>query len=271
MLSKARCHCWNLSGKLRSYLRYVSLLQEDWQTLRKADCSMNSAVMELCNVSVRYKSRKSFFRHDYFTALENVSFSINKGETLGIIGTNGCGKSTLLKVLANIFDVDDGNIFWHCRQVSLLALSLGFDAELSGRDNAIISGMLLGGRKKEVLEKLDEIIEFSELEKFIEKPIKTYSNGMRARLGFSVAVKMHSELLLIDEVMGVGDGKFRRKAELAMTSKIDSQQTVVLVSHSMPQIKKLCDRVLWLHAGKVKLIGLPDNVLHQYSNFIDNR
>jgi len=232
---------------------------------------MTSDVMELNNVGVRYKSRKAFFRHDYYTALEDVSFTIKKGETLGIIGTNGCGKSTLLKVLANIYGVDSGKVTWHCRQVSLLALALGFDAELSGRDNAVISGMLLGGRKKEVQCLLDEIIEFSELEDFIDKPIKTYSNGMRARLGFSVAIKMHSELLLIDEVMGVGDGKFRLKAEAAMTNKISSQQTVVLVSHSMGQIRKLCDRVLWLDAGKVKMVGNTDDVLRQYAIFIDKR
>ncbi len=167
--------------------------------------------------------------------------------------------------------MDSGVISWHCRQVSLLALSLGFDVALSGRDNAIISGMLLGGRKKEVLEKLDEIIEFSELEGFIDKPIKTYSSGMRARLGFSVAVKMRSELLLIDEVMGVGDGKFRLKAEAAMSNKISSQQTVVLVSHSLPQIKTLCDRVLWLDAGKVRIIGTPNDVLTEYDLFIGIR
>ena len=232
---------------------------------------MNSDVMELSNVSVCYKSRKSFFRHDYFTALDDVSFTIRRGETLGIIGTNGCGKSTLLKVLANIYGVDSGMVTWHCHQVSLLALSLGFDADLSGRDNAVISGMFLGGRKKEVLGKLDEIIEFSELDKFIDKPIKTYSNGMRARLGFAVAIKMNSELLLIDEVMGVGDGKFRLKAEAAMVNKINSEQTVVLVSHSMGQVKKLCDRVLWLHAGKVKMIGDSESILNEYLIFIDQR
>ena len=232
---------------------------------------MTSVAMELTNVSVYYKSRKSFFRHDYFTALENVSFTIKKGETLGIVGTNGCGKSTLLRVLANIYDVDVGNITWHCRQVSLLALALGFDTELSGRDNAIISGMLLGGRKKDVLEKLDKIIEYSELEKFIDKPIKTYSNGMRARLGFSVAINMHSELLLIDEVMGVGDGKFRQKAETTMINRISSEQTVVLVSHSIQQIRKLCDRVLWLDEGRVTMIGHPDDVLNKYASFLDNQ
>jgi lipopolysaccharide transport system ATP-binding protein len=202
--------------------------------------------------------------------LENISFTIRKGETLGVIGTNGCGKSTLLRVLANIYGVDDGEVIWHCRQVSLLSLSLGFDTELSGRDNALISGMLLGGRKKEVLDRLDDIIEFSELKDYIDKPIKTYSNGMRARLGFSVALKMQSELLLIDEVLGVGDGKFKQKAEAAMIDKISSQQTVVLVSHSMAQIEALCDRVLWLEAGRVKMLGNPETVLPEYNVYIGN-
>jgi lipopolysaccharide transport system ATP-binding protein len=232
---------------------------------------MNASVMELRDVSVRYKTRKSFFRHDYFTALDRLSFEIQKGETLGVIGVNGCGKSTLLRVLANIYGIDGGQITWNCRQVSLLALSLGFDADLSGRDNAIISGMLLGGRKGEVISMLDEIIEFSDLDKFIDKPIKTYSNGMRARLGFSVAVKMNAELLLIDEVMGVGDGKFRKKAEAAMINKINSEQTVVLVSHSLPQVKKLCDRVLWLDQGTAKMIGPPTQVLAEYQTFLEHR
>lgn len=230
---------------------------------------MTSEVMELRDVSVRFKSRKSFFRHTYFTALDKVSFSIKKGETLGVIGANGCGKSTLLKVLSNIYSIDGGKIHWNCRQVSLLALALGFDAELSGRDNAILSGMLLGGRKDEVLGRLDDIIEFSELDEFIDKPIKTYSSGMRSRLGFSVAVKMQSELLLIDEVMGVGDGKFKQKASHAMMDKINSEQSVVLVSHSMNLVQMLCDRVLWLDAGKIKKIGKPDSVVGEYNRFID--
>lgn len=233
--------------------------------------TMTSDVMELSNISVRYKSRKSFFRHDYFTALDDVSFTILKGETLGVIGANGSGKSTLLTVLAGIYGVDSGKVIWHCRQASLLSLSLGFDAELSGRDNAIISGMLMGARKQDVLNKLDSIIEFSELEDFIDKPIKTYSSGMRSRLGFSVAVKMRSELLLIDEVLSVGDAKFRQKAETAMVNKMGSDQTVVLVSHSMSQIRKLCDRVLWLDAGKLNLIGIPEDVVREYNMFIVKR
>ena len=232
---------------------------------------MNSHVMELRNVSVHYKTRRSFFRHEYFTALDGVSFNIEKGETLGIVGPNGCGKSTLLRVLADIYGIDDGEINWFCRQVSLLSLSLGFDTELPGRDNAIISGMLLGSRKRDVLAKLDEIIEFAELQKFIDKPIKTYSSGMRARLGFSVAVNMHSELLLIDEVLGVGDGKFKQKAARAMENKINSDQTVVLVSHSTRQLRQLCNRVLWMDKGKVHMIGSAGDVLDQYQDFINQR
>ena len=130
-------------------------------------------IMELNDVVVRYRTRRSFFRHDYFTALDGLSFTIRRDETLGVVGVNGCGKSTLLRVLANIYGIDRGKITWNCDQVLLLSLSLGFDEELSGRDNAIISGMLLGARKKEILGRMDEIIEFSELQDFIDKPIKT--------------------------------------------------------------------------------------------------
>ncbi len=231
---------------------------------------MNNNVMELHNVGVQYRTRRSFFRHDYFAALEDVSFTIKRGETLGVLGSNGCGKSTLLRVLANIYEVDSGTVSWHCKQVALLSLALGFDPELSGRDNAIISGMFLGARKREVLAMLDEIIEFSELEDFIDNPIKTYSSGMRARLGFSVALKMRSELLLIDEVLGVGDGKFKLKANKAMLDKINSKQTVVLVSHSMNQILKLCERALWLDQGKIKMIGETEEVVSAYKQFIKN-
>jgi lipopolysaccharide transport system ATP-binding protein len=150
----------------------------------------------------------------------------------------------------------------------LLSVSLGFDPELTGRDNAIISGMLLGGRRKEVVELLEEIIEFSELGDFIDKPIKTYSSGMRSRLGFSVAIKMQSDLLLIDEVLGVGDAKFKHKAEDAMVGKINSEQTVVLVSHSMVQIDNLCDRVLWLDSGKTRMIGAPSRIINEYNRFL---
>lgn len=231
---------------------------------------MNNLMMEVRDVSVRYKTRRSFFRHGYFVALDRVSFAIEKGETLGVIGPNGCGKSTLLKVLANIYGIDGGKVYRHCRHVSLLSLSPGFDPELSGRDNAIIGGMLLGARKRDVIKEMDEIISFSELEEFIDKPMKTYSTGMTARLGFSVALRMRSELLLIDEVLGVGDGKFRAKATEALESKIGSDQTVVLVSHSINHVEKLCNRVLWLDHGRIVKIGQTKDVLDEYSTFVSS-
>jgi lipopolysaccharide transport system ATP-binding protein len=228
-------------------------------------------VLELKGVSVRYRSRRSFFRHDYFTALKDVSLKIFRNETLGVIGINGCGKSTLLRVLANIYGVDKGELVWNCDQVLLLSLALGFDEELSGRDNAIISGMLLGARKREILENLDQIIEFSELHDFIDKPIKTYSSGMRARLGFSVALCVHPDVLLIDEVLGVGDGAFQKKAENAIVNKIISQDSVVLVSHNLEQLEKLSDRVLWLEHGKVQMTGSPGEVIREYRQFLRSR
>lgn len=225
-------------------------------------------IMELKDVVVRYRTRRSFFRHDYFTALDGVSFDIRKNETLGIVGVNGCGKSTLLRVLASIYGVDKGEVTWNCDQVLLLSIALGFDEELSGRDNAIISGMLLGARKREMLDRMDEIIEFSELHDFIDKPIKTYSTGMRARLGFSVAIYVQPDLLLIDEVLGVGDGAFQTKAEKAIVNKITSQQSVVLVSHDLHHIETLSDRVMWMDRGQVRMIGAPGHVVSEYTRFL---
>lgn len=226
-------------------------------------------IMLLQQASVCYRTRKAFFRHSVFTALDQISFSIHRGETLGVVGRNGSGKSTLLRVLAGIYGVDAGKISWNCNQVSLLSLSLGFDPELTGWDNAILSGMLLGSRRSEVIGKMDEIHAFSELGKFLHKPVKTYSTGMRARLGFSVAITMRTELLLIDEVMSVGDAHFRAKAEAAMIEKITSDQSVVLVSHSQGQLRDLCDRVLWLDKGKLMMIGDSKEVLDEYQKFIE--
>lgn len=232
---------------------------------------ISANVLELINVSFRYKKRQSFFRHSYFTAVNQVSFNVKKGETLGIIGENGCGKSTLLRVLAGIYRADSGEVKRFCNSVSILSLALGFDARLTGRDNALIGGMLLGARKEKVLQSLDEIIAYSELGHFIDEPIKTYSTGMRARLGFSIALKMKAELLLIDEVMAVGDIKFRKKTEQAMVNKINSDQTVVIVSHSLGYVDKLCNRAIWLHEGEVKQIGASDVVINAYKQYFGSK
>jgi lipopolysaccharide transport system ATP-binding protein len=201
-------------------------------------------VISLKNVSVRYHQRGSFFKKaDDFYALENINLDIYRGETLGIVGRNGAGKSTLLKVIAGIIKPDEGKVINHGVSVSLLALQAGFDPELNGYDNAILGGMLLGYTKRQVENRLAEIQAFSELGHFMSQPIKTYSSGMRSRLGFSLAMYMTPDVLLLDEVLSVGDKDFRKKAESEMYKKFNSGQTIVLVSHSENQINRTCDRV----------------------------
>lgn len=205
-------------------------------------------VISVNNVSVTYRQRSGLFKPaKSFEALSNVSFDLYCGETLGIVGRNGIGKTTLLKVLAGIIRPDKGKIINHRNaSVSLLALQAGFDSELSGYDNAVLGGMLLGYSRKDVEAKLDEIAAFSELGAFMDQPIKTYSSGMRSRLGFSVALYASPDVLLLDEVLSVGDREFKKKAEAAITEKIRSDQTVVLVSHSESQVERLCDRTVRL-------------------------
>ncbi|MEM1145505.1 MAG: ATP-binding cassette domain-containing protein, partial [Pseudomonadota bacterium] len=199
---------------------------------------------------------------------DDVSLDIHRGETLGVIGGNGSGKSTLLRVLAGIFPPDRGRIESRCERIMLLSLSLGFDGELTGRDNALLSGVLLGGRRRFVESKLEEIIAFAELEEQVDDPLKTYSSGMRARLGFSVALMMQADLMLIDEVLGVGDGSFQKKARDAMLARVNSEQTVVYVSHAMNTVTEICQRTLWLDHGHVMALGPTDEVIAAYERTV---
>ncbi|MFG6179542.1 ABC transporter ATP-binding protein [Halomonas sp. THAF12] len=204
-------------------------------------------IISLQDVGVRYKRRGGLFRKpEYFQALEGVSFDIHRGETLGILGRNGAGKSTLLRVVAGIIQPDSGEIVNHGVTVSLLALQAGFDAELPGTDNAILSGMLMGYTRKQVEARLGDIAEFSELGDFMYEPVKTYSSGMKSRLGFSVAMYMTPDVLLLDEILSVGDKDFKKKAETEMMKKVHSDQTVLLVTHSEQQAKRLCERSISL-------------------------
>ena len=222
-------------------------------------------IISLKNVAVSFKRSGNIFkRKNYFEALKSVSFDIYSGETLGIIGRNGAGKSTLLRLIADVIRPDKGEIVNHNVSVSLLALQAGFDLDLSGRDNAIISGMLQGSSRRKVEEKLDEIHEYSELGDFFFDPVRTYSTGMSARLGFSVSTIVSPDVLLIDEVLGVGDKPFREKAEETMLAKIQSQQTIVLVSHSHHQIAQLCDRAILIDEGVSVASGTPHEVLEIY-------
>lgn len=222
-------------------------------------------VIELKNVAVSYKERKSLFKSTEYKALKDVSFDVYKGEVLGVIGRNGAGKSTLLRLLAGIIKPDGGEVIHHTTSVSLMALAAGFDPNLSGRQNAVISGMLMGYSKKHIQAKLEEIKTFSELQEFFEKPAKTYSSGMRARLAFSIAMYVSPDVLLIDEVLGVGDVSFKQKAEQALEEKIASDITVIVVSHSEQQVSRLAQRIVWIDGGKVRKQGLPEEIFPEYN------
>jgi len=222
----------------------------------------------LGNVGVFYWRRASLFQRDRFWALKDVSFELRKGETLGIVGRNGAGKSTLLRLLAGIIMPDRGKIDRDGGQTSLSSLQVGFNPQLSGRDNAVLSGMLLGMKRREVIENMDGIIEFSELKDFIDQPIRTYSTGMKARLGFAVAFKVDPDLLLVDEVIGVGDDAFRKKSTAAMSKRIRSNKTAVVVSHNASIISELCDRVVWIDNGKTRAEGETKTVLKAYNGYI---
>lgn len=206
---------------------------------------------------------------EYFEAVKGVSFEIEKGQILGIVGKNGSGKSTLLRAIAGIFSPDEGTIDLHGNSVSLLSIGVGFQTALTGRENIYLSGMLLGFSREKVNEKIDEIIEFSELGDFIDRPVKTYSSGMYSKLAFSITAILETEVMLIDEVLSVGDAKFKKKSYEKMKSLIDDRnRTVIIVSHSTETLKNLCDNILWIHEGKMKMMGTVDDVLPQYVQFM---
>lgn len=221
-------------------------------------------VLSLCNVGVSYRRRAGILRWSHYWALKDISLDLYHGETLGIIGRNGAGKSTLLKLLAGIIAPDCGELYRNAKSISLLSLQVGFIPHLNGRENAILSGMLLGLRRKDIEQKMDQIISFAELQDFIDQPVKSYSVGMRARLGFSTAYHTDPDILLVDEVLGVGDLEFRRKSSVAMKEKMQSNKTAILVSHDVSMIRELCDRVVWIDRGKTRREGAVDDVLDAY-------
>lgn len=223
-------------------------------------------ILSVKNLSLTYTTRLSFFRSEKHLALDNLNFDIEEGETLGILGSNGSGKSTLLRVLAGIYQPDKGEVKTRSKNVSLLSLMLGFDGSLSGYDNAIFGGMLLGYGKKEVYGKLPEIEAFSDLGNSFYAPVRTYSSGMISRLAFSISITMEPDIMLLDEVLSVGDQQFREKAEAAMISKMSSSITTVFVSHSAEQIARLCDRAILLESGRLIMIGNVENVIARYQS-----
>jgi lipopolysaccharide transport system ATP-binding protein len=220
------------------------------------------------NVGVSYERRQSLFRSQRFWALEDVTFSLYHGETLGVIGRNGAGKSTLLRLLAGIIGPDRGRVERHGCRASLLSLQAGFLPRLSGRENALLSGILLGLSRESVLGRMSTIIEFAELEDAIDEPLHTYSAGMKARLGFAVAFQANPDILLVDEVLGVGDPQFRKKSSSALRERIRSDKTVVLVSHNLDMVRDLCNRVVWIKDRCTFREGPTEVVLKEYQDTI---
>lgn len=226
--------------------------------------STGRTILELKNIGVAYHRGRNPFGRDRYWALKDVSLTLKQGETLGIIGRNGVGKSTLLKVIAGIIAPDNGEIISQGLSASLLSLQVGFLPQLTGRENAYLSGMLLGASRKRIDQVMDDIVAFAELESFIDEPVGSYSSGMKARLGFSVAIQADPDILLIDEVLGVGDAQFRIKSSEEIKRRIQSERSVILVSHSQHMMKTLCDRVAWIEQGESKMIGAAALVMAEY-------
>ena len=198
------------------------------------------------------------------TALDNVSFKVDKGMTFGVIGENGSGKSTLLKIIAGITKPTSGKVVVKGKVSALIELGAGFHPEISGRENIYINGIMLGLSKKEIQEKFDEIVRFAELEEFIDAPVKTYSSGMYMRLGFSIAINVNPDILLVDEVLAVGDASFVPKCLDRIDDFRRRQKTILFVSHDLATVERICDRVAWLKNGRIMTIGDPKRVIDAY-------
>lgn len=217
---------------------------------------------------LNFLSGKKSSYYDEFWALKNINLEIRKGETIGIIGENGSGKSTLLKLMAKILYPDEGDIFTQGKFASLIEIGAGFHAELSGKENIYINGSILGFTKREVDANLEKIIDFSGLHKFIDNPIKTYSSGMYVRLGFSIAIHVNPDILLVDEILAVGDEKFQKKCLQKINGFKKQGKTIVIVSHDLQTIEKICDRVCLLDDGLLVSKGNPVDVISEYHKIL---
>jgi len=225
----------------------------------------DNELLRLEGVGVSYKQRSGFLKRSSYWALKDISFSINKGETIGVIGRNGVGKTTLLRLLSNIISPDRGLVSRVAGlRTVLLSIQAGFIGSLTGRQNAIISGITLGLSKRKMESCIDAIVEFAELQDFIDQPLAAYSAGMRARLGFAVAMHVDPDILLIDEAISVGDEAFRKKSAAVIQGRVQANETTVLVTHNAQMAKSLCTRLIWIEAGLIRMMGEPEAVLERY-------
>ncbi len=244
---------------------------------------MDKCIIDINNVTVRFNIASEqinnlkeyfvkFIKHELmfkeFFALKDVTFRVNKGESWGIIGTNGSGKSTLLKVISGIFKPYKGSINTYGSIAPLIELGAGFDGDLTATENIFLNGAVLGHSKKFMIDHFDEIVDFAELNDFLEMPIKNYSSGMAARLGFAIATVVRPDILICDEVLSVGDYAFQQKCEKRMKDMRDNGTTLLYVSHSMDSVLEVCDHALWLDKGTVKMIGDAKTVCNEYINIM---
>ena len=244
-----------------------------------------NAVIRVYNVGMEFKLSKEkvnnlkefvikFLKrqlsYSEFWALKNISFEVEKGDRWGIIGLNGAGKSTLLKIVSGVMKPTEGNVEIKGKIVPLLELGAGFDNDYTGKENIFLNGAMLGLTKEFLEEKYEEIVEFSEIRKFIDVPLKNYSSGMRARLGFSIATTIKPEILILDEVLSVGDAKFQKKSENKIISLFNEGITVLFVSHSIEQVKKLCNKAIWLEKGETVMMGDAKEVCEAYEEICES-
>ncbi len=240
---------------------------------------MSEIALEVNHVSIDYRNlmhmslhqsllKKDIKRAETIRAVNDVSFSVERGKILGIVGRNGSGKTTLLRSIAGIFQPDEGYIDTKGNRVSLMAIGIGFNANNTGRENILKSGMLLGCSLDYVKEHMDEIIEFSELGDFIDRPVRTYSSGMYSKLSFAVTAILDTDIMLVDEVLSVGDEHFRKKSYKKMEELMLSKRTVLIVSHATDTLKKFCNQVLWINDGKFVSLGETEEVLADYDDFM---
>ena len=220
----------------------------------------NSLKMIFINLFTPKKKKKK----DYFWALKDIDFRINKGDVVGIIGTNGAGKSTLLKVVSGVYKPTTGTVEVNGKISPMIELGAGFDAELTARENIYLNGAILGYSKEFLEQKFDDIVKFSELNDFLDVPIKNFSSGMVAKLAFSISTIVEPEILIVDEILSVGDIKFQEKSKNKMMSMINGGTTVLYVSHSIESIKELCTKVIWLDHGKIVKMGNAKKICDEY-------
>lgn len=242
---------------------------------RKSDdvmISLTDVTMEFRLTDDRISSLKEFITktltkeltYTKFKALNKVSFDIKRGEVMGVVGRNGAGKSTILKVISGILTPTSGEVLCHGNIVPMLELGSGFDMDMTGRENIFLNGAILGYSEEFLKKKFEEILKFSELGEFIDVPLRNYSSGMMMRLAFSVATMVNPDILIVDEILAVGDENFQKKSKERMLELMSGGTTVLFVSHSLEQIREMCDRVVWLDGGEVKMIGEAEEVCDEY-------